>query len=364
MREVLNHEVDDTTRLHHCNELIARHIRGVIDVEYDTVIGLVLKAQRTTRRECCRERKRASNTLLSGESSNVGLTSLRLEVELTHTIVQRVDSADLSTCLGLDDTLDIDMTTINAHSAEGNQLLHTCDEVTTLRHKLHREVILEGRQLHLTVELTTIGVNVHTDAVGHILAWAECESEEAVRVGLGHMACSTSIDAERVLDHIVGHRGIEAVGHLNRSHHLARTVELVGHLRMYCIVDVVTNLDLLREEQRLIEVGLPLRVCTQGVLTRSDSRRDRHSVVEATLLTNQSHTRHHRSRSIDQLHIDKLGVGRAVEVDGVDEEGTEVDGVARTIEGLIGHQVKLLLHTSRSVVVNEAACHNIRKLGL
>ena len=275
--------------------------------------------------------------------------------------MQRADSTHLGTRLGLHHALDIDVTTIDTHCAECNHLIDTCYEVTSLGQELCREVILEGWKLHLAVEFTAVSIDVHTDEVALVRRWAEREAEDAILVGLGDMASGAAIEAERVLHRIARHWRELAIRHLDRCYDLARTIKLIGYLGVDSVVDVVTNLYYARVEKRIVEVGLPLGVGTQGVASRSDSCGELHCIVEASTIAHNSQSLHHDTRSIDQLDIDKLGLGGTIEEDGVDQEGTEVDGIARTIERLVGNHIELLLHTSRGVVVDEAVGYIVGK---
>ena len=353
-RKILDDIVDYTSRLHHRNKLIAREVSRGKYIEHHRLCAILNEFQHTSRRLCCRECERAQNTLLGGECCDVGLASNSIEHKLTHTIVRRVDCADLGTRLGLHHSRDIDMATIYTYCAECYHLVDSRDEVTTLRQELSREVILEGWELHLAVEFTTIGVNVHTDEVALVRCWAEREAKYTILVGLGDVASGAAIEAQRVLHRIAWHWRELAIRHLNRGYNLARAIELVGDLGMDCIVDVVTNLYYARVEERSVEVGLPLGVGTQGVAASGDSCGQLEGVVEASAIAYHSQSLHHDTRCIDQLDIDKLGLGGAIEVDGVHQEGTEVDGIASTIERFVGHHIELLLNTTRSVVVDEA----------
>ena len=90
--------------------------------------------------------------------------------------------------------LDIDRVAIYTNGTEGYLLLKARNKISSLGHKLNREIILEGWELHLAIELTTTGIDIHTDTIRCIAAWFEREAEETIMVGLGHMACGTTID--------------------------------------------------------------------------------------------------------------------------------------------------------------------------
>ena len=258
-------------------------------------------------------------------------------------------------------TFDIYAKTTYAYRLECNNLVDAGNKITTFGQELCREVALERRQLHLSIQFSAVGVDIHTDMVGHIRTRAERESEETILVGLCHMACGTTIYAERVLHGVVGYWREEVVGNLDRCHHLARAIELILYIGMYGIVDVVSNLQLTSEEQRFVGVGLPLGVCSQGIFSGGCLCRERYGVVVSATRAHHSQAMCYISCCINQLHIYKLGVGSTIEVDRIHEECAEIDCIACTVKRLVGHDIQLLLYTARGVVVDETIGHKVRE---
>ena len=84
--------------------------------------------------------------------------------------------------------------------------------------------------------------------------------------------------------------------------------------------------------------------------------------MESAIRTHHSQTMSNISGCIYQLHIYKFGIGTTIEIDGIYEEGAEIDCVACAVKWLVGNEIQLLLHTTCGVVVDETIGHKTRKV--